>query len=47
MKSEIITIVFIWIFSFIVYGIWTKYIKSDNQEKRNKRGREKRKNKKL
>lgn len=33
MKSEIITVIFIWIVSFIIYGIWSKYIEPDNQEK--------------
>jgi len=47
MKSDIIVIALIWIFSFIIYGIWNKYINGDIKRKSNKRGREKRKNKKL
>lgn len=46
MKSDIIIIVLIWIFSFIVYGIWNKYINGDNKRNMKKRGKEKRKNKK-
>lgn len=46
MKSEIITLIFIWIFSFIIYGIWNKYINWDNKRNGKKRGKEKRKNKK-
>lgn len=46
MKSDIIIIVLIWIFSFIVYGIWKKYINGDNKRNGKKRGKEKRKNKK-
>ena len=46
MKSDIITIVLIWIFSFIIYGIWNKYINGNNKRNSKKRGKEKRKNKK-
>ena len=41
MKSDIITIVLIWIFSFIIYGIWKKYINGDNKRNGNKRVRKK------
>jgi hypothetical protein len=46
MKSDIIIVVLIWIFSFIIYGIWNKYTNGNDKRNDNKRGEEKRKNKK-
>ena len=47
MKSDILCIILCWIISFIIYGLWGKYINHDEKKKGNKRGREKRKIKKL
>lgn len=41
MKSEVIIIIFIWIFSFVIYGIWNKYINGDNKRNSKKRVRKK------